>query len=75
MREQDGNTFGMKVGMPKKGKKKAAVKSKANFKTGGMYTSGRAIPVAPTNKKSSKKVGQMTPGKPGGNKNKGRYGS
>ena len=37
----------------KKNKNKKAVKSKADLRSGGMYSSGRAIPPAPGTKKSS----------------------
>ena len=45
-----------KGGKGKKGKKAPAAKSKADYRSGGMYSTGRAIPPAPGTKKSSAKT-------------------
>jgi hypothetical protein len=71
MRGQDGYNFGMGAGASVrkgKGKKKVAAKkaaSKANYKSGGMYSTGRAITVAPGTKKNSR-VTTPKPSKPSG---------
>ena len=66
MRGQGGYDFGMGAGASVKkgkGKKKALAskpKSKGNFKPGGSFTSGRAIPKGPgTAKSGSKKDSNM----------------